>query len=96
LTRGFIGYQRRISGKGPPIPATILGERNNTARSRVRVVHRGVRHARSEGGEGAAGAARDMSKARKWLEAIGLTQYAGAFEANYLDIDLLGKLTTKC
>jgi hypothetical protein len=37
-----------------------------------------------------------MSKARKWLEAIGLTQYAGAFEANYLDIDLLGKLTTKC
>ena len=30
-----------------------------------------------------------MSEVRKWLEAIGLAQYADAFEANDLDIDLL-------
>ena len=33
-----------------------------------------------------------MSEVRKWLEAIGLTQYADAFEANDLDIDLLGQV----
>jgi class 3 adenylate cyclase len=33
-----------------------------------------------------------MSEVRKWLEAIGLTQYADAFEANDLDIDLLGQI----
>ena len=31
-----------------------------------------------------------MSEVRKWLDTIGLTQYADAFEENDLDIDLLG------
>ena len=35
---------------------------------------------------------RDMSEVRKWLEAIDLAQYADAFEANDLDIDLLGQV----
>ena len=30
-----------------------------------------------------------MSEVRKWLESIGLSQYADAFETNDLDIDLL-------
>ena len=30
-----------------------------------------------------------MSEIRKWLEAIGLTQYADAFEANEIEMDLL-------
>ena len=30
-----------------------------------------------------------MSEVRKWLETIGLSQYADAFETNDLDIDLL-------
>jgi class 3 adenylate cyclase len=33
-----------------------------------------------------------MSEVRKWLEAIDLAQYADAFEANDLDIDLLGQI----
>ena len=30
-----------------------------------------------------------MSEIRKWQEAIGLGQYAEAFEANHIDMDLL-------
>ena len=30
-----------------------------------------------------------MSEIRKWLEAISLGQYADAFEANDIDLDLL-------
>jgi hypothetical protein len=30
-----------------------------------------------------------MSEIRKWLDAIGLSQYADAFEANDIDMDLL-------
>jgi predicted ATPase/class 3 adenylate cyclase len=33
-----------------------------------------------------------MSEVRSWLEAIGLAQYADAFEANEIDMDLLGHL----
>jgi len=33
-----------------------------------------------------------MNKVREWLEAIGLVQYADAFEANDIDIDLLGQV----
>ena len=33
-----------------------------------------------------------MSEVRKWLEAIDLAQYADAFDANDLDIDLLGQV----
>jgi class 3 adenylate cyclase len=33
-----------------------------------------------------------MNEVRKWLEAIDLAQYADAFEANDLDIDLLGQV----
>jgi class 3 adenylate cyclase len=33
-----------------------------------------------------------MSDVRKWLDAIGLPQYADAFETNDLDIDLLGQV----
>jgi class 3 adenylate cyclase len=33
-----------------------------------------------------------MSKIRKWLETIGLGQYADAFEANDIDIDLLAQV----
>ena len=33
-----------------------------------------------------------MSEVREWLEAIGLVQYADAFEANDIDIDLLGQV----
>ena len=33
-----------------------------------------------------------MSEVRKWLETIGLSQYADAFETNDLDIDLLGQV----
>ena len=33
-----------------------------------------------------------MSKVREWLEAIGLVQYADAFAANDIDIDLLGQV----
>src|SRR5215469_6982233 len=53
------------------------------------LVHRGLRHAGLEGGQGAAGAAQSMSEIRRWLEVIGLGQYADAFEANDIDMDLL-------
>jgi class 3 adenylate cyclase len=33
-----------------------------------------------------------MSKVREWLEANGLAQYADAFEANDIDLDLLGQV----
>ena len=33
-----------------------------------------------------------MSAVRDWLEAIGLSQYADAFEANDIDMDLLGQV----
>ncbi len=33
-----------------------------------------------------------MSETRNWLQAIGLAQYAGAFEANDIDMDLLGQI----
>jgi class 3 adenylate cyclase len=33
-----------------------------------------------------------MSEIRSWLEAIGLSQYAGAFAANDIDMDLLGQV----
>jgi class 3 adenylate cyclase len=33
-----------------------------------------------------------MSEIRKWLEGIGLGQYGGAFEANKIDMDLLGQV----
>jgi hypothetical protein len=33
-----------------------------------------------------------MSEIRKWLEAIGLGQYADAFEANDIDMELLRKV----
>jgi class 3 adenylate cyclase len=33
-----------------------------------------------------------MSEIQKWLEAIGLAQYADAFEANEIDMDLLGQV----
>ena len=33
-----------------------------------------------------------MSEVRSWLEAIGLAQYSDAFEANDIDIDLLGQV----
>ena len=33
-----------------------------------------------------------MSKIRTWLDGIGLVQYAQAFEANDIDIDLLGQV----
>jgi hypothetical protein len=33
-----------------------------------------------------------MSEIRKWLEAIGLGQYADAFEANDIDMDLLRQI----
>ena len=32
-----------------------------------------------------------MSEIRKWLESIGLAQYADAFEANEIGMDLLGQ-----
>ena len=36
-----------------------------------------------------------MSDVRRWHEAIGLTQYADAFEANDIDMDLLSHVTTR-
>ena len=33
-----------------------------------------------------------MSEVRKWLQAIGLAQYAEAFEANNIEADLLGQV----
>ena len=33
-----------------------------------------------------------MSEIRTWLEAIGLGQYGDAFEANKIDMDLLGQV----
>ena len=33
-----------------------------------------------------------MNGIRNWLEAIGLSQYADAFEANDIDMDLLGQV----
>ena len=33
-----------------------------------------------------------MSEVRSWLDAIGLAQYAEAFEANEIDMDLLGQV----
>jgi class 3 adenylate cyclase len=33
-----------------------------------------------------------MSEIRKWLEAIGLGQYADAFESNDIDMDLLRRI----
>jgi SAM domain (Sterile alpha motif) len=33
-----------------------------------------------------------LSEIRSWLDGIGLAQYANAFEANDIDIDLLGQV----
>ena len=33
-----------------------------------------------------------MNEVRKWLDTIGLAQYADAFETNDLDVDLLGQV----
>src|SRR5215472_5404250 len=55
----------------------------------LRLVHRRFRHAGPARCQDAAGAAQDMSEIRKWLEAIGLSQYADAFEANAIDMELL-------
>ena len=38
------------------------------------------------------GAAQGMSEVRKWLEGIGLGQYADAFETNDIDMDLLRQI----
>src|SRR5262252_2663374 len=58
----------------------------------LQLVHRGLRHARSQGGQDPARGARSMSAVRPWLEAIGLGQYADAFEANDIDPDLLNQV----
>ena len=58
----------------------------------LRLVHRGLRHAGSARGQGAGGGAGSMSAVRNWLEAIGLGQYADAFEANDIDTDLLAQI----
>src|SRR4029077_3200867 len=63
-----------------------------TVGSGLRVVHGRVRHARSERSQSAFRATRNMSEVRKWLDTIGLAQYADAFETNDLDIDLLGQV----
>jgi hypothetical protein len=55
-------------------------------------VHRGFRHPGSHRGEDAARGTLRMSSVRNWLEAIGLGQYADAFEANDIDTDLLARL----
>jgi SAM domain (Sterile alpha motif) len=34
-----------------------------------------------------------VSEIRNWLDGIGLGQYAGAFEANDFDLDLLGQVS---
>jgi hypothetical protein len=36
-----------------------------------------------------------MSEIRTWLESIGLGQYADAFEANHIDMDLLQHVDDK-
>ena len=33
-----------------------------------------------------------MSAVRRWLETLGLSQYADAFEANDIDVELLGQI----
>src|SRR5262249_20844395 len=63
-----------------------------SARAGLQLVHRRLRHARPERGKGVAGETRDMSEVRKWLETVGLVQYANAFEANDIDIDLLSQV----
>jgi hypothetical protein len=45
-----------------------------------------------EGRQIAAGAAQGMSEIRTWLETIDLGQYADAFEANEIGMDLLGQV----
>jgi class 3 adenylate cyclase len=42
--------------------------------------------------EGTTGAALGMSDVRRWLEAIGLGQYAGAFKGNDIDMKLLRQI----
>jgi hypothetical protein len=37
-----------------------------------------------------------MSEVRKWLEGIGLAQYADAFEANEIDMNLLRQVDDRC
>jgi hypothetical protein len=37
-----------------------------------------------------------MNEIRNWLEAIGLAQYAAAFEANDIDMELLQQMTIRC
>src|SRR5262245_7098699 len=69
---------------------TAAGPRSS--RPRLRLVRRGLRPARLEGGQGAAGAAQGMSEIRKWLEAIGLGQYAAAFETKEIGMDLLAQV----
>src|SRR5271169_5399408 len=58
----------------------------------LRLVHRRLRHAGSARGQGAVGGVGSMSAVRNWLEAIGLGQYADAFEANDIDPDLLPRI----
>jgi hypothetical protein len=63
-----------------------------SSRPGLRLVQGGLRHGRLVGREGAVGAAQSMSEVRKWLEGIGLGEYGDAFEANKIDMDLLGEV----
>src|SRR5215471_17078316 len=65
---------------------------SRSPRPGLRLVHRGLRHRRSERSKGAPRGTRSMSAVRNWLEEIGLAQYADAFEANDIDTDLLTQI----
>ncbi len=83
----------RTASRREPRPALARPRQTlrspRSARSDLRLVHRRFRCAGLEGREGAAGTSHVMSDVRGWLAGIGLGQYAGAFEANDVEIDLL-------
>ena len=78
----------RLCGQGPQLDQGYepRGVRfpSPPGMAKVGRFYRGVRHARSERGEGVTGATRNMSEVRKWLDTT--------FETNDLDVDLLGQV----
>src|SRR5215471_17155700 len=60
------------------------------------MVHRRLRHARSERGEGAARRSRGrLMDVAEWLRGLGLERYAAAFRDNEIEWEALPKLTAE-
>src|SRR5215469_6431201 len=92
MRAGSHGSCRTMLGEFLEHSSATGGAPAGAARAPLRLVYRGLRHARPQRSEGAPRGTRSMSAVRNWLEEIGLAQYADAFEANDIDTDLLTQI----